>query len=81
MVQHGQSTQGKDFFISTPGRVETLLRNGQLDLSHVQYLVFDEGDRLWDSQTDFLDVLNVIIRACNNADKVVSLFTATLTKK
>ncbi|KAK7199660.1 ATP-dependent DEAD/H RNA helicase [Novymonas esmeraldas] len=80
-VQHGQTTKNKDIFIATPGRIVSLLEQKLLDLSHVQYLVFDEGDRLWDSKTDFLAVIDKILTACTRTDKVVSLFTATLSER
>ncbi|GET91388.1 ATP-dependent RNA helicase-like protein, putative [Leishmania tarentolae] len=80
-VQHGQTTKNKDIFIATPGRIVSLLEQKLLDLSKVQYLVFDEGDRLWDSKTDFLAVIDKILTACTRTDKVVSLFTATLSEK
>ncbi|KAG5470453.1 hypothetical protein LSCM1_01697 [Leishmania martiniquensis] len=80
-VQHGQTTKNKDIFIATPGRIASLLEQRLLDLSNVQYLVFDEGDRLWDSRTDFLSVIDTTLTACTRTDKVVSLFTATLSEK
>ncbi|KAG5470027.1 hypothetical protein LSCM4_02718 [Leishmania orientalis] len=80
-VQHGQTTKNKDIFIATPGRIASLLEQKLVSLSNVQYLVFDEGDRLWDSRTDFLTVIDKILTACTRSDKVVSLFTATLSEK
>lgn len=80
-VQHGQTTKNKDIFIATPGRIVSLLEQKLLDLREVRYLVFDEGDRLWDTKTDFLAVIDKILTACVRPDKVVSLFTATLSEK
>jgi ATP-dependent RNA helicase DDX52/ROK1 len=80
LVQHGQSTTGKDVFVTTPGRVLTLLQQHLIDLSAVEYLVFDEGDKLWDGQTDFLQAIDTIVTACCNPAKVVCLFTATLSE-
>ncbi|KAG5470866.1 hypothetical protein CUR178_02172 [Leishmania enriettii] len=80
-VQHGQTTKNKDIFIATPGRIASLLEQELVSLCNVQYLVFDEGDRLWDSRTDFLTVIDKILTACTRSDKVVSLFTATLSEK
>jgi ATP-dependent RNA helicase RhlE len=39
---------GVDFLVATPGRLLDLKRRGDLDLSHVKYLVVDEADRLLD---------------------------------
>lgn len=81
LVQHGQTTRNKDIFITTPGRVSTLLERKLVDLSNIQYLVFDEGDRLWDSSTDNLRVMDIVLTACTYKEKVVALFTATLSEK
>ena len=80
-VQHGQTTKNKDIFIATPGRIVSLIEQKLLDLNQVRYLVFDEGDRLRDTKTDFLAVIDRILTACSQPDKVVSLFTATLSEK
>lgn len=80
-VQYGQTTKDKDFFVSTPGRIVTLLERKLIHLDSVEYLVFDEGDRLWDAKSDFLAVTDKILSACTKKDKVTSLFTATLSEK
>ncbi|RNF05130.1 putative ATP-dependent RNA helicase-like protein [Trypanosoma conorhini] len=81
LVQHGQSTRNKDIFVTTPRRVLSMIEKKLIDLSHTQYLVFDEGDRLWDSTTDNLQVVDSILGACTCEEKVVALFTATLSSK
>lgn len=81
LVQHGQSTRNKDIFVTTPGRVFSMIQKKLIDLSKTQYLVFDEGDRLWDSTTDNLKVVDSIVAACTCEQKVVALFTATLSAK
>lgn len=80
-VQHGQTTSNKDIFITTPGRVASMIDNKLIDLKNVEFLVFDEGDKLWDEGTDFLQVIDKIIHACSNPNKVVALFSATLSQK
>lgn len=80
-VQHGQTTKDKDFLVSTPGRLVTLLERKLIQLDNVEYLVFDEGDRLWDAKSDFLVIVDRILGACTKKDKVTSLFTATLSEK
>ncbi|PWV18643.1 putative ATP-dependent DEAD/H RNA helicase [Trypanosoma cruzi] len=81
LVQHGQSTRNKDIFITTPRRVFTMIEKKLIDLGNTQYLVFDEVDRLWDSATDNLQVVDSILTACTFEEKVVALFTATLSSK
>lgn len=81
LVQHGQSTKGKDICISTPGRIAHMIKQKLIDLSLVELLVFDEGDKLWDDRTDFLPVVDTIIAACSNPNKVVALFTATMSER
>ncbi|KEG14756.1 putative RNA helicase, putative,ATP-dependent RNA helicase [Trypanosoma grayi] len=81
LVQHGQSTRNKDIFVTTPGRVFSMMEKKLIDLSNIQYLVFDEGDRLWDSTTDNLQVVDSVLTACTSGEKVVALFTATLSAK
>lgn len=80
-VQHGQTTKDKDFFVSTPARVVSLLKQNLLDLKAVEYLVFDEGDRLWDSKSGFFEDIDTIVAACTSHEKVIALFSATLSEK
>jgi ATP-dependent RNA helicase DDX52/ROK1 len=81
LVQHGQTTKNKDIFITTPQRVVTMLENKNIDLSHVEFLVFDEGDKLWEPSAGFLPLTDRIVAGCTKTDKVVALFTATLSEK
>ncbi len=81
LVQHGQSTKGKDILVTTPLRVVELLKSKSIDLSAVEFIVFDEGDRLWDENTDFLKLMDTILKACTKPEKVISLFSATLPPK
>lgn len=48
--------------IATPGRLCDHLREGNLDLSNIQYLVLDEADRMLDM--GFADDIKAIIDAC-----------------
>ena len=81
LVQHGQTTKGKDLFVTTPARVLQMIQQKKISLHQVEFLVFDEGDKLWDETTDFLAIMDTIIGACTNSMKVVSLFSATLSEK
>ena len=81
LVQHGQSTKGKDIFVTTPGRIDSMLKEGQVNLSQVEYLVFDEADKLWETKSDFLPIVDRVLAACTNPEKVIALFTATLSER
>ena len=81
LVQHGQTTKNKDLMITTPARLISMIKEGHIALGGVEYLVFDEGDKLWDGGADFVKAVDEIITACTNPDKVISLFSATLSKK
>lgn len=81
LVQHGQTTKNKDLMITTPARLTSMIKEGHISLGAVEYLVFDEGDKLWDGGVDFIKAVDEIVAACTNPDKVVSLFSATLSKK
>ncbi|UMM63071.1 DEAD/DEAH box helicase [Aristophania vespae] len=41
---------GVEIIIATHGRLLDFVQNGQLDLSHIEYLVLDEADRLLDEE-------------------------------
>ncbi len=57
-AQVAQLAGGVDIVIATPGRMFTLIRHGDLDISHIQTLVLDEADRMMD--LGFIDdILNV----------------------
>lgn len=45
-LKHVQLAAGVDILIATPGRLLDLIENHHLDVSHVRYLVMDEGDVL-----------------------------------
>ena len=46
--QHKALMQGGDIAVATPGRLLSMLRTANVDLSHVQYLILDEADRMLD---------------------------------
>lgn len=81
LVQHGQTTKNKDIMITTPRRLVTMHREQLILLSSVEFLVFDEGDKLWDTTTDFLELVDEIVTACTCPNKVVALFSATLSQQ
>ncbi len=70
--------KGVDIVVGTPGRIIDHLNRGTLDLSHVEYLVLDEADRMLDM--GFLDdVLEIIKKTGEN--KRTFLFSATMPKE
>eukprot|EP00388_Colpodella_angusta_P018479 GDKJ01046050.1.p1 GENE.GDKJ01046050.1~~GDKJ01046050.1.p1 ORF type:complete len:327 (+),score=44.98 GDKJ01046050.1:66-983(+) len=58
-----------------------MIKEKHINVEHVEFLVFDEGDKLWDTTTDFIKLIDEIVAACTKPEKVVGLFTATLSKK
>jgi ATP-dependent RNA helicase DDX52/ROK1 len=67
LVQHGQSTAGKDVMVTTPARAAALVAAGKLDLKNVEYIVFDEGDKLWDGGADLMKDIDGILAASTRA--------------
>ena len=66
---------GVDVVVGTPGRLIDLLKQSQLDLSHVKALVLDEADEMLD--LGFLpDVENLL--AATPASRQTMLFSATM---
>ncbi|EIW83083.1 ATP-dependent RNA helicase DBP10 [Coniophora puteana RWD-64-598 SS2] len=70
-------TNNPDVIIATPGRLLHLIVEMNLDLRSVQYVVFDEADRLF--EMGFETALNEIIHRLP-ASRQTLLFSATLPK-
>ena len=69
--------RGVDIIIATPGRLEDLVEQGHIDLSHIIITVLDEADHMCD--LGFLEPVQRILRA-TQSDGQRLLFSATLDK-
>jgi ATP-dependent RNA helicase RhlE len=65
---------GADILVATPGRLLDHLINGSLTLDHLEYLVFDEADRMLDM--GFKDEINNVLKRVP-AKRQTMLFSAT----
>ncbi|KAH8239056.1 hypothetical protein KR032_000300 [Drosophila birchii] len=80
--QGAECKQRYDILVSTPNRVRFLLQQQPplLDLSHVEWFVLDEADRLMEEgQNNFKEQLDDIYAACSHPAKCVAFFSATYT--
>ncbi len=81
-VRQGQQVlaieRGIDVLVATPGRLWDLHEQGILDLSHVEYFILDEADRMLDMGfiRDIYKIMKIIPK-----QRQTMLFSATLPKK
>lgn len=76
-----KSTMKFDILISTPNRLVHMLNqeNSQILLDKVEWLVLDEGDKLFeDGESGFREQIATIYKACDNPSVKHALFSATL---
>ncbi|KAF5103746.1 hypothetical protein DV451_001227 [Geotrichum candidum] len=73
--QFGMIMSNPDIIIATPGRFLHLKVEMQLDLSSIEYIVFDEADRLF--ELGFSEQLNEILGSLS-PNRQTLLFSATL---
>lgn len=73
--QFGMIMGNPDIIIATPGRFLHLKVEMQLDLRSIEYIVFDEADRLF--ELGFAEQLNEILASLSSARQTL-LFSATL---
>lgn len=71
-------SSGTDIVIATPGRLLSLLRLGEADLSAVDYFVLDEADRMLDMgfMDDIMEIYKELPESCQTL-----LFSATMPPK
>ena len=62
-IQKNGMLNGADVVIATPGRMIAHLQNSGVDLSHVEYLILDEADRMLDMgfSDDIMKIISYII--------------------
>lgn len=75
--QFGYMMSNPDIIIATPGRFLHLKVEMQLDLKTIEYVVFDEADRLF--EMGFAEQLNEILASLSTSRQSL-LFSATLPK-
>ena len=77
-VQKRGMLMGSDVVIATPGRMIAHLQNSGVDLSHVEYLILDEADRMLDMgfSDDIMKIVSYMPR-----ERQTILFSATLPPK
>lgn len=67
---------GVDFIVATPGRLLAYVRNGDVDLSCVEYVVLDEADRMLDQ--GFVPDVKELVGSCKaKGQRQTMLFSAT----
>ncbi len=69
---------GADIIIATPGRLLSYIRLGLIDLTHVQYFILDEADRMLDM--GFIDDIMAVIAELPKKRQTM-LFSATMPPK
>lgn len=74
-IQKNGMLNGADVVIATPGRMIAHLQNSGVDLSHVEYLILDEADRMLDMGF-FPDVKRIVKQL--PAKRQTLLFSATI---
>lgn len=77
-MQKKAITRGADILIATPGRILTHLNMGYVDLSHLEYFILDEADKMLDMgfQEDIVKVINKLPEKRQNL-----MFSATMPPK
>ncbi|MEJ2139404.1 MAG: DEAD/DEAH box helicase [Gammaproteobacteria bacterium] len=78
--QRTRIEQGVDILIGTPGRFIDYFKQGVFNLKHVEVVVLDEADRMFD--LGFIKDIRYVLRRLPPADQRLNLlFSATLSQK
>ncbi len=72
-------TQGVDIIVATPGRLLDLIRQGHINLGHVEVLILDEGDRMLDM--GFIHDIRSIVKMVPQKNRQTLLFSATIPRE
>ena len=67
--------KGVNVVVGTPGRTLDLIKQGELDLSNVRFLVLDEADEML--KMGFIDDVEAILSATDVNNRQTALFSAT----
>ncbi|MBU1172051.1 MAG: DEAD/DEAH box helicase [Proteobacteria bacterium] len=70
--------RGIDILVATPGRLLDLARHGYVDLSHIEFMVFDEADRMLDM--GFSEEISGVLEYVSTERRTM-LFSATYTQE
>ena len=71
-------SRNPDILVATPGRLSYLIKETNLSLSCVEYLIFDEADRLF--EMNFAAQLRYILNRLTYSNRQTMLFSATMPK-
>ncbi|QIW99812.1 hypothetical protein AMS68_005330 [Peltaster fructicola] len=67
--------RGTQIVVATPGRLNDFIQEGSIDLSHVDYMVLDEADRMLDK--GFEEEVRKIVSSTASTGRQTLMFTAT----
>ncbi|CAB3287182.1 DEAD/DEAH box helicase domain protein [Methanocaldococcus lauensis] len=65
--------------VGTPGRILDHINRGTINLKNVKYFILDEADEMLDM--GFIEDVEKILNSCNNKNKRILLFSATMPEK
>lgn len=65
-----------DILIATPKRMAMAIKEGLVNLSTIEYLIFDEADKLFES--GYLEQIDEIVTSCTHPNLLRAMFSATM---